>query len=334
MKKPFIVFLIMLLAIFPLAACERNSFYTSGDGELKIVTTVFVPFDIAREVTDGRASITLLQSNGADLHDYSPTASALTELNEADIFICVGGVTDETWVDDAVAASENANLTVIKLTELCQGLLAELEGHSHNEYCEQAHGHSHGHEHEHVHTANDGHGHVSDEHVWTSVRNVVSLTSAVADACAEKDGANAEFYKENAERYKEKLSELDARYKQVAQASHNKTAVFADRFPFIYLTSDYGLCHYAAFSGCSSETDASFATAVKLISAVRDNSLDCVFVTENTDGKLASSVSDATGCKILELNSLQSVTAKQIDGGLTYLGAMEQNLSQLQKGLS
>ena len=332
MKRLLIILLATLLLLPNLASCGRSGFYTAGDGELKIVATVFVPFDIAREVTGGRASITLLQSNGADLHDYSPTASALAELNEADIFICVGGVTDNSWVDDAVAASENADLTVIKLTELCQGLLTELEGHSHNEYCEKTHGHAH--EHEHEHSVDDGHGHVSDEHIWTSVRNVAAITSVIADACAEKDGANAEFYKENAARYKEKLSELDTRYGQVAQASQKKTAVFADRFPFIYLISDYGLCHYAAFSGCSSETDASFATAVRLISAVRDNSLDCVFVTENTDGKLASSVSDATGCEILELNSLQSVTAKQIDGGLTYLGAMEQNLSQLQKGLS
>ena len=338
MKKILCVTLALLCALLCFSSCGAQ-LYKQGEGELKIVATVFVPFDIAREVTGGKAELVLLQSNGADLHDYTPTTSALAELNSADILICIGGVTDDSWIDSAVAASENEALTVIKLTELCEGELTELEGHHHSDYCEKMHAHEHeehSHEHEehsHEHSADDGHGHVADEHVWTSPKNVISITERIASVCAEKDQANAEIYNANAERFKAALTELDARYRTAVNGSEKKTLVFADRFPFIYLTREYGICHYAAFSGCGSETDASFSTAARLLGAVTENGLNCVIVTENTDGKLAESISDSLGCEILVLNSLQSVTAEQIDGGITYLSAMEQNLAVLTQAL-
>ena len=333
MKRILCLTLACLIALTCLPSCGTR-FYTQGEGELKIVTTVFVPFDIAREITGGAAELILLQSNGADLHDYPPTAAALSELNTADILICVGGVTDDTWINDAIAASENKELTVIRLTEHCEGILTELEGHGHGEHCEKAHAHGHEHdEHSHGHSIDDGHGHTADEHVWTSIRNVIRITEHISSVCAEKDPINAGTYRANAERYKTQLTELDEGYRAVIEASDKNTLVFADRFPFIYLTHEYGICHYAAFSGCSSETDASFATAARLLSAISENALTCVIVTENTDGKLAKSISDSVGCEILTLNSLQSVTAAQIDGGITYLDVMEQNLEVLQKAL-
>lgn len=333
-KRIFCAVLALILTLIALPACSGTGLYTSGQGELKVVATVFTPFDIAREVTGGLACLTLLQSNGADLHDYSPTVSAISALSEADIFICVGGVSD-AWVDDAVKACANPDLTVIKLTELCRGELTELEGHCHGQYCEEHHGHSHGeHEHEHEHSADDGHGHVSDEHVWLSFANAAVITDTVASVCAEKDAQNASVYSQNAVSYKARLSKLRADAENAVAQSEKKTLVFADRFPFIYLTRELGICHYAAFSGCSSETDAAFATAVRLIDAVRHGSLGCVLVTESSDRSLAESIRTATDCDILTLNSLQTVTAAQIEDGVTYLSVMEENVRVLTEALA
>ena len=208
MKRILCLTLACLIALTCLPSCGTR-FYTQGEGELKIVTTVFVPFDIAREITGGAAELILLQSNGADLHDYTPTAAALSELNTADILICVGGVTDDTWINDAIAASENKELTVIRLTEHCEGILTELEGHGHGEHCEKAHAHGHEHdEHSHGHSIDDGHGHTADEHVWTSIRNVIRITEHISSVCAEKDPINAGTYRANAERYKRSLPSL------------------------------------------------------------------------------------------------------------------------------
>ena len=321
--------LCIAFALMLLPSCGGNV-YTEGSGELRIVATTFVPFDLARSVTGAAARITLLQDNGSDLHDYSPTVSALSELNQADIFICVGGVSDE-WVSDAVNASENSDLKVIRLTELCEGVLSELEGHTHSEYCEANHTHDHG---DHAHSEHDGHGHVSDEHVWTSLENASVFVNVIAEACAEKDPQNADLYRKNASDYTAAICELDALYRVAVTDSRVKTLAVADRFPYIYMTHSLGLCHYAAFSGCSGEIDADFETAVRLTEAVKESGLSYVIVTEASDLRLAKTVQSATGCGILTLHSLQNVTRKDIEAGATYLGIMKSNLETLRTALS
>jgi zinc transport system substrate-binding protein len=319
----------ILLVFIP--SCSVKAPYTEGDGELKIVASSFVPFDLARSVAGEKATVTVLQTDGSDLHDYVPTVSALKAISEADIFICIGGVSDETWISDAINASNNPNLTVIRLTDLADGELSELEGHFHSDFCEKNHSHSHSHDH--GHTANDGHGHIADEHVWTSLKNTVKAVKKIAQVCADVDKENASTYDSSANTYVKALEELDAEYEKVFANSSTKTLIFADRFPFIYLVRDYGVCYFAAFGGCGGELDASFETAVRLTNAVKNNSAPYVIVTENSDKKLANSISDATGCSVITLNSLQSVALSHIKDGTTYLSAMQQNLAALKTAL-
>ncbi len=328
--KTLSLLLAALLIILPFSSCSGVKPYSEGEGELKIVASCFVAFDVARQIAGENATITLLQSNGGDLHDYTPTTAALKALSEADVFICIGGVSDELWAEDAARACNNGTLTVIKLISAVAGEIAELEGHSKSPFCEQNHEHSHHEE----HSVSDGHGHTSDEHIWTSLKNTALIADEIAGACAEKDTSNASLYLENAQKYKAELSLLDAEYKAVFDESVTKTLVFADRFPFIYLIRDYGACYYAAFSGCSSEISTSFETAVKLTEAIQKNLLSHVIVTENSDKKLASSISSITSCEILTLNSLQSVSLGEIKDGITYLDVMKSNLQVLKTALS
>ncbi len=328
MKRFFTFLLAVLIAALPLTACSARSLYKEGTGELKIVASSFVPFDLARNVTEGRAQITVLQTDGGDLHDYTPTTAALEALASADIFICIGGVSDKLWIEDAKKASGNKHLTVIKLTELAEGELAQTEIHSNSDFCKQNHTHS-----EHEHTAHDGHGHEHDEHVWTSLKNAIKAVGKIARVCAEKDTKNASFYQDNAQAYTDSLSSLDTEYADTLAASEAKTLIFADRFPFVYLIKDYGLCSIAAFSGCSGELDADFETAVHLTEAVKHNGLRHIIVTEDSDKKLAKSISAATECKILTLNSMQSVSRSEIESGADYLKIMRANLQVLKAAL-
>ena len=327
---------VMLLAIFP--ACNGSSrLYSEGEGELNIVATNFPPFEFARVVAGEKATITILQDNGADLHNYSPTTATLTALSQADIFICVGGDSDAKWIDDAIANCQNPDLTIIKLTEFVTLEHAELEGHNHGEYCHATHGeHEEGEEHEHEHEgeAEEDHEHTGDEHVWSSIKNVIKIVDAIASACKNKDAANADYYSANAAAYTAELTALDAEYQAVVDASAHKTLVFADRFPFVYLVKDYGLCHYAAFSGCSTDVNASFETQTKLSEAVKHNSLPAVIIIESSDGSLAETVVAGTDAKILTLNSMQAVTRAQIIEGRTYLETMKSNLNVLKEALN
>lgn len=329
---------VMLTALLP--ACGGNRLYKEGEGELNIVATNFPPFEFARIVAGEKATVTILQDNGADLHNYSPTTATLTALSKADIFICVGGDSDAKWIDDAIANCQNPDLKVVKLTDCVDIFHGELEGHNHSEYCHSAHGeHDHDeeeHDHEHEHEGEDDHDHVhtGDEHVWTSIKNVIKIVDAIAEACKETDAENADFYAANAAAYTAELTALDAEYQAAVDASAHKTLVFADRFPFIYMVKDYGICHYAAFSGCSTDVNASFETQTKLAEAVKHNSLPAVIIIESSDGSLAETVVSGTSAKILTMNSMQAVTRAQITEGRTYLETMKDNLNVLKEALN
>ena len=325
-----LLLLTIAASLLSLFACGGDKLYSEGSGELRITATTFAPFDFARAVAGEKATVTILQDNGADLHNYSPTTATLTALSESDIFICVGGESDDKWINDALEAANNPELKVIKLSELTEESFAELEGHNHSGYCEANHPHN---EEDHDHEEGDGHVHSSDEHVWNSLKNAEKFIEAIKTACTEKDPDNAGFYTSNADAYIAELKNLDAQYTEAVGASEKKTLVFADRFPFIYLTSDYGLCYYAAFSGCSAEVDASFETQAKLTEAVKDNGLSYVIVIEGSDANLAESIKTETGCEILTLNSMQSVRREQIKEGMTYLSVMKSNLEVLKKAL-
>ena len=338
MKQRLIPLLLAAFLLFSAAfipSCSQKGLYSEGSGELKIVASFFPAFDLARQIAKENATYTVLQTSGADLHSYSPTASALTALSEADVFICVGGISDSIWLDDVLRAVGNEDLTVIKMSDHAEPILAELEGHSHSDYCHAHHTHSHGEEHSHgdAHSHGDGHDHESDEHIWTSLKAMATLTEAVASAFAEADPENADIYLQNAALYRAELNLLDARYEAVAALSESKTLIFADRFPFVRLTADYGLCHYAAFSGCSSESEASFASFVKLSEAVTENGAKYVLVTENGDQGLAKALGEQTGCGILTVNSMQSVSRREIKEGATYLQIMNDNLAVIGKAL-
>ena len=311
----------LLLAVILLTAlltsCSGNaSLYTEGDGELNVVCTIFPPFDFAKNVGKDKVTLTLLQSNGADLHNFSPTVKTLEALSKADVFICVGGTSD-TWVDQALSAAGNADAVVIKLTSEVELMNAELssdwDGHDHSE-----------HEHEHV----------GDEHVWTSLRNVSTIVSKIATVFSQKDPENASFYTSNAENYQAELSSLDAEYGQAVSNATHKTLVFADRFPFVYLTHDYKISYYAAFGGCSTETNATIEMRKTLTDAVKASSLPAVITIDgSSDTSLADAICADTGCVKLKLNSMQSITRADIENGASYLQIMKDNLNVLKQAL-
>ena len=168
------------------------------------------------------------------------------------------------------------------------------------------------------------------------MRNADILVDKIAAVLAEKDSANADTYKKNAADYREKLSALDGKYKEVVSGASVNTLLFGDRFPFRYLVDDYGLSYYAAFVGCSTESKASFETIVFLANKVDELSLRSVMTIEGPDHQIAEAIKDNTASKdqkVLTLDSMQSTTGKDVEAGTTYLSVMEQNLEVLKEAL-
>ena len=274
--------------------------------------------------------LSMLINNGVDLHSYQPSTDDIVKISKCDIFIYVGGESDE-WVDDALKQAANKEMIVIDLMDV---LGDKVKNEEHKEGMEHDHDHDDHDKSEHDHEHEDEEE--KDEHVWLSLKNASLLCEHICDKICEKDSDGKDTYKANTKAYVEKLDKLDKQYKEAVDSAANKTLVFADRFPFRYLVDDYGLDYFAAFAGCSAESEASFETVVFLAKKVDELGLKSIVQIEGSKGNIAKTVKENTKSKdqqILTLDSLQSVTKKDVDGGITYLGEMEKNLDVLKEAL-
>ena len=327
MKKITALLLALFMLVGALAGCGKQN-DTNQTDKLSIVTTIFPEYDWVREILGDKADnaeITMLLDNGVDLHSYQPTADDIVKISDCDLFIYVGGESDE-WVEDALRNAANGNMKVINLLEvLGDSVKTEeiVEGMQ-----EEEHEHEDAEEHEHEEEA--------DEHVWLSLKNAKMLVRVISKALQELDPNNKDIYAANADAYVKKLSALDAEYQAAVDAACNKTILFGDRFPFRYLVDDYGLRYYAAFAGCSAETEASFETVSFLAKKVDELGLPCVLTIEGAQHKIAETIVRNTTAKnqrVLTMDSMQSTTSKDVKNGTTYLSVMEKNLSVLKEVL-
>ena len=327
MKKITVLLLALFMLVGALAGCGKQN-DTNQTDKLSIVTTIFPEYDWVREILGEKADnaeITMLLDNGVDLHSYQPTADDIVKISDCDLFIYVGGESDE-WVEDALRNAANRNMKVINLLEvLGDSVKTEeiVEGMQ-----EEEHEHEDAEEHEHEEE--------TDEHVWLSLKNAKMLVRVISKALQELDPDNKDIYAANADAYVKKLSALDAEYQAAVDAASNKTILFGDRFPFRYLVDDYGLHYYAAFVGCSTETEAGFETISFLAKRVDEWKLPCVLTIEGAQHKIAETVVRNTTAKnqrVLTMDSMQSTTSKDVKNGTTYLSVMEKNLSVLKEAL-
>lgn len=325
MKKQISLWLAVLLTL-SFAGCGGSA--AAENDKLTVVTTIFPEYDWVMNILGDRAAdadVTMLLDNGVDLHSFQPTADDIIRISRCDVFIYVGGESDG-WVEDALKEATNRDMIVINLLDALGDAVREEELKEGME--EEEHDHEEdGHDHEEVEY---------DEHVWLSLRNAAVLVNAIRDALVSADAENADSYTANAAAYVEKLSALDERYCSAVDAAAKKTVLFGDRFPFRYLTDDYGLDYYAAFMGCSAESEAGFETVSFLAGKVDELGLSAVLTLEGTDHRIAETVvaaSETRSAEILSMDSMQSVTAEDVKNGASYLAIMEKNLDVLTEAL-
>lgn len=311
----------------PLAGVRTAEAGTTEDSgkKLKIVTTIFPEYDWTRAVLGDRevdVDLTMLLDNGTDLHSFQPAVKDIMKVSSCDLLIYVGGESDQ-WIEDALESAQNKDMKTINLMEVLGDTIKE------EETVEGMQESDHGHE--------DEDEKEYDEHVWTSLRNASVICGIIAETLEEMDPENKDVYASNAATYQEKLSDLDTEYQNTVDSAKQNTLLFADRFAFRYLVDDYGLNYYAAFSGCSAESEASFKTVTFLADKLDELGLKTVLTIEKSDDRIAQTVIENTETKdqkILELNSMQSITSDEIADGVTYLSVMEDNLNVLKEALN
>jgi zinc transport system substrate-binding protein len=339
-------------------ACSTNTVRAAKESKnLQIVTTIFPIYDWTMNILGDNpagAEVTMLLDNGADLHSYQPTAADIMKISTCDVFVYVGGESDE-WVDDALKEAVNKDMIVINLMDELGNAVKEeeiiegMEGHDYEHGEDDEHEHEHEHEDhddhdEHDHEDHDEHEHHHeegeaeyDEHVWLSLKNASVLVSCIAGAVGKADAANSETYRANASAYIDKINALDKEYADMISSASRNVVLFGDRFPFRYMVDDYGLTYYAAFVGCSAESEASFETVTFLSGKVDEYSLPAVLTIEGREHKIAETIISNTATKdqkILSLDSMQTTTINDVKNGTTYISVMENNLEVLKEALN
>mgnify|MGYP004476281575 FL=1 len=316
-KRIFLIFLIILL----LTGCAPLQQQTD---KTKVVATIFPLYDFAREIAGDDAEVKMLLKPGAEVHSYEPTPQDIIAIQNCDVFLYIGGESDE-WVRNVLESIDTTHMQVVALMDSVEAAEEAEGGFAWNG--------------EHEHNENDAHIHGEqsmeyDEHIWTSPKNAMLMAEAIGKALQAADRSHADGYESRATAYAEKLRQLDQDLtKTVAEAERN-TIIFADRFPFLYLVRDYGLNYYAAYPGCSSEAEPSAATVAAIIEKVNETGVPIIFYIELSNRLMANTIAEATGAEELLLHSCQNVSKEEFDRGESYLSLMNQNIVNLRKALN
>ena len=337
-----IIFLLVAFLLF--AGCAQQAYLIlpetpeaavqeSAREPLQVVTTIFPQFDFIRQIAGDRVELTMLISPGAESHSFEPTPRDMVTLHNADLLIYVGGHS-ETWVHPVLNSLEREDMRTVAILGLIDDLLEVHYDHSNHHHDHDNHHHDHSnHHHDYSNHHHDHEIHL-DEHIWTSPQNAALIIEALAEVLSEMDPTNSYFYRENAAAYIQEIMDLDQAFADVVAQGIRNTIVFGDRFPFRYLAHAYNLTYYAAFDGCSSETQASPARVAFLIEKVQNENIPVVFYIEFSDRAIANVIEEATGARLLKLHSIHNVSHSDFTAGVTYLELMLQNLEQLRKALS
>ncbi len=308
--------LLLFSTVMLFSACSIPSHINCSDGRLKIVTTIFPQYDFARQIGKDRVSLKMLVTPGGESHSYEPTPQDIIAVRDCDIFITAGGESD-VWSKVILNSIDTSDIIVISLMD-CIDTLEEETSEGMSEKLPI------GEEEETEY----------DEHVWTSPKNAKSISKAITEAMINADNVNSDFYLSNFEEYEKRLDKLDSDYRNAILNAKEKTVIFGDRFPFRYLFEEYGLKYYAAFPGCSTDSDVSAKTMMFLIDKIKENNLSAVFYIEFSARKIADTISSETGAEPLLFHSCHTISKEDFDSGVTYIDLMKNNLENLKRGLN
>lgn len=314
------IILLAALAMALLSACAKTDKADPADDKnqdtpLKIVTTIYPPYDFAKTIAGDTADITMLLPLGAESHSYEPTPKDIIKIQESDFFIYIGGV-GEYWAEQVLASmGDKAPRTLVLMDTV--DLLEE----------------------EHVagmaeEDKEDAHGEDFDEHVWTSPKRVLPMIAALTNALSELDPQHADLFRSNSEKYSTELQNLDQALTDTVSSAKRKTIVIGDRFPFRYLAYDYGLQYYAAFPGCSTETEPSAANIAYLSDKVREEQIPYVLYLEFSSGKVADAIARAGHAKTAMIHSAHNITKQDFENHASYLEIMYKNIDVLKEALN
>ncbi len=310
-KKITLLTWLLLVSIIFFAGCTTQQ--QADNGKINIVSTIFPQYDFAREIAGDKANLKMLIQPGGDAHSYEPTPQDIISIQEADVFLYIGGEND-AWVDDILKSIDTSNIQIVKLIDTVElQCVGEADSHDHT---------------------HSEHSHEFDEHIWTSPINAKKMVEAISNAICKADEVNANYYNENTQLYLDKLDDLDESFKNITANSKRKQLVFGDRFPLIYFTNEYGLTYHAAFPGCSAESEPSAQDIASLTDIVKKNNIPVILKIELSNSSVADTIASETATSVYTFYSCHNLSKEQFDNGESYISMMTENIKTLETALN
>ncbi len=317
MKNKIWISMIVITMVMTLFGCEKKETETleNSDEKLSVITTLFPYYDFVKQIAGDKVNVSMIVPAGMDTHSFEPTPADMITIQKADVFIYNGGDM-ESWVSQVLDASENKEQVTdvmmdhvkIVVEETVEGMELEEEGEE---------------------------GEVEyDEHIWTSPVNAQKIVAEICTVLSKVDPENANVYQKNTDAYIVQLKDLDKEFKDVINNSDRKTIIFGDKFPLRYFAEEYGLTYYAAFPGCSTETEPSPDTVAFLIDKAKEEKVPVIYYLELSSQKIADTICEGAGAKKLLFHSCHNVSKDDFNSGVTYLELMKQNVRNLKEGLN
>lgn len=303
MKKIFSILIILLV----ICGCKN-----SKSDKITIVATSFPGYDFARSITkNSDIEVKMLLKPGMEMHDYDATPQDIIDIKNSDLFIYVGGDSD-SWINDVLDDIDKDEDDIVKLMDLVDLYDEEIKDGMES----------------------DSDDSDEDEHVWTSPVNAIKIIDSLKEKIKDIDPDNSSLYMENADNYINVIKNIDSEIRDIVNNSKRKEIIFGDRFPLLYFVKEYNLDYYAAFPGCSEQTEASAKTISFLIDKVKSDNIPVVFHIELSNGKIADTIANETGSKVLQFNSAHNITQEEFDKGITYVDLMKDNIKVLKEALN
>ena len=306
MKKFVFSLIFFVVLVLTLASCGFNK-EKSEEAKINIVVTIFPQYDFVRQLTEGVDSIkvNMLIPPGADVHCFEPTPQDFVDIEKSDLLIYCGGKSD-AWIEKILKSSKKdakktmSMVDVVKSCSTSNKLKQLIE---------------------------------KDEHVWTSPLNCITIVKSLTKKLCEIDGKNALKYNENMEKYVQKLLKLHESFKDVVAERKRDFIVFADRFAFLHFVNEYGLKYYALYNNCNSKADVSPKDVSKIIEKIKKNKVPLILKLDQSEYKLAESISKETGVKVKTFYSCHNCSKKDFENGETVLDMFSKNVKTLKEAL-
>ena len=312
----FILIIIMTIAISIYRKNDTSSNNIDND-RIQIIATLFPEYDFAKQIVGDKADVKLLLSSGVESHNYEPTAKDMIEILNSNMFLYTG--TDlEPWTADIVNSLSQTNSKIINVAENITLIKLEEfeEKFINSEILDDEDEHHHDEE-------------IYDEHIWMSPQNAIIMIDNILDAICKQDPENAEYYKKNAEDYKEKINKLDNEFKSVIENAKTKEIAVGGEFAYAYFVDYYNLKFVSVYKNCGEGEDPSIAKVKSVIDYINKYNLPAVYYEELSEGTVAKMISEETNAKALVFYSIHNGDTNKD----SYVALMEKNLENLKKGL-